>query len=1063
LRKASEAGKPFHVVHFDGHGVYDRERSLGALCFEDPADTHKLSRRASELIYAAPPKDKSAGGTKYMVDLVRAYRVPLMFLEACQSAASEEVPTASVAVTLLEEGVTSVVAMSHSILVETAQRFVRAFYQELAEGKRIGTAMLAGQQALYSDTYRGKTLGAGELHLQDWFVPVLYQEEHDPQLVTRLPAKDVLELQEKGRTLSLGELPAPPAHDFVGRSRELLALERLLVGEPYAVVRGQGGEGKTTLAAELARWSVRVGRFRRAAFVSLEHYTDARGVLDSLGRQLVPGYSVANYSELKDALQPVERALRDRPTIIVLDNMESVLPGRDGRVPSGSAPVGELFDLCQSLLGASPDTRLVFTTREPLPAPFNDERRERRLGALSETDAVRLVGEVMKRAGLTPKAEDPGADPREVTELVEAVGFHARALTLLAREVARQGVTATTENVRRLMEGLHAKFPGDREKSLYASVELSLRRLPAESREQAKALAIFHGGAHLYVLSQVLGAEPEVVNSLAAQLIEVGLAEDAGDKHLRLDPALPSYLLRELSEQEREAARARWAEAMKLLTAFLYRQRFEDVGLASRLTVQELPNILALLRRAEETDESGGVVEIAQMVEALLSGLGRPQALAEATGVRERAARKLSTWGNARFVAMSSQIDRLLERGEVRAALSVASQLLESCRQAGDGAYPGADYNLASALFLLGRVLKTGGAAEQALPLLDEARRRFEVLAEAGNKDGTLMASVTVTESGDCLRDLGRLEEAAQAYEEAIRRDEESGDRRGAAVNKSQLGTVRMYQKRYPEALVAFEESRLTFEGLGEPRSVATAWHQIGMVHKNTGQYESAERAYQQSLALEVQQKNASGEAASLNELGNLYDNVGRLEEAVKYYRQAADIRVRLQDQRKEGLVRNNLGNVLLKLGRHDEARRELLRAIECKQTYGHTAQPWTTWNILSRLEQATGNREAAAQARWKALESYLAYRRDGGYGTTPGAELCAAVAGAIERGDTTELEQDLTQSLGEDAQPWAKALFPKLLAVLHGERDPALADDPELDYDDAAELLLLLEALDAG
>jgi hypothetical protein len=290
LRRASEAGEPFHVVHFDGHGVYDRERSLGALCFEDPADTHKLSGRASELIYAAPPKDKSAAGNnKYIVDLVRAYRIPLMFLEACQSAASEEVPTASVAVTLLEEGVTSVVAMSHSILVETAQRFVRAFYQELAEGKRIGTAMLAGQQALYSDTYRGRMLGAGELHLQDWFVPVLYQEEHDPQLVTRLPPKEVRELQQKARTLSLGELPGKPAHDFIGRSHELLALERLLVDEPYAVIRGQGGEGKTTLAAELARWSVRVGRFRRAAFVSLEKYTDARGVLDSLGRQLVPG------------------------------------------------------------------------------------------------------------------------------------------------------------------------------------------------------------------------------------------------------------------------------------------------------------------------------------------------------------------------------------------------------------------------------------------------------------------------------------------------------------------------------------------------------------------------------------------------------------------------------------------------------------------------------------------------------------------------------------------------------------------------------------------------------
>ena len=240
LRKASEAKKPFHVVHFDGHGIYDRNRGLGALCFEDPKDSQKLEERASKLIYASRPKDKLGGEIKYLADLVRDFRIPLVFLEACQTATTEEIPTASVAATLLEQGVTSVVAMSHSILVETARRFVEAFYKELAEGKRVGTAMLAGQQALYGDTWRGKVMGAGELHLQDWFVPVLYQEERDPQLITKLPPKEVQQLQAKQRRLSLGELPDPPPHEFHGRSRELLALERLLHEEPYGVVRGRG-------------------------------------------------------------------------------------------------------------------------------------------------------------------------------------------------------------------------------------------------------------------------------------------------------------------------------------------------------------------------------------------------------------------------------------------------------------------------------------------------------------------------------------------------------------------------------------------------------------------------------------------------------------------------------------------------------------------------------------------------------------------------------------------------------------------------------------------------------
>ena len=1055
LKSADEAGAPFDVVHFDGHGIYDRRVGLGGLCFEDPNDIQKLTGRAMELIHS----ERLAG-------VVRDYRVPLVFLEACQSAKAEADPTASVAARLLEEGVTSVVAMSHSVLVETARRFVGAFYHELARGRRVGSAMIAGQRELHRDTYRGKLLGAGELHLRDWFVPVLYQEEQDPQLVSRLPPEDVRQLEGRKRRLSLGDLPEPPAHDFIGRSRELLALERLLQSEPWAVIRGQGGEGKTTLAAELARWLVSTNRFGRAAFVSLERYTDARGVLDSLGRQLLPegdGYSVANYSDLRQALQPVERALRDGATLVVLDNLESVLPDSEGLLPAGAAPVEELLDLCRKLLETSPTTRLVFTTRESLPAPFDNRRRERALGALAREDAVRLVGEVMKREGLEPETDDAGGDPREVVELVEAVGRHARALVLLASEVARQGVRATTENLRRLMEGLHERFPGDRENSLYASLELSLRRLPPESRERVKALAAFHGGAHIVVLGQVLGAEIEEVVGLARQLIGVGLAEDMGDGHLRLDPALGSYLLREMDEGDREALHRRWAGAMAGLTGFLNEQRGQDAGLAARLTLLELPNLLAMLRWAEVKAAPEEAVDLARRAEYLLSGLGRPQALAEAVAVRERAARNLGEWGHALFTAADAEVDRLLDRGEVRAAHASAERLLKRCLEAGEGAYLGAAYDLGTAHFTLGRVLQMRGAAAEALPLLGEGRRRFEALARDGNTSAANMAMAVLSDSADCLMELGRLDEAAAAYEEAVRRADELRNQRGAAVGKGQLGSVRMLQRRYDEALAAYEEARQTFESLGEPRSVAVIWHQIGMAHREAGQYEEAEMACRQSLAIKVQQQDAAGEAASLGELGNLYGSMGRSEEAVRCYRQAADIYVRLQDQRKEGTARSNLANTLLKLGRHDEARAELSRAIACKEPYGHVAEPWRSWENLRRLELATGDAEAAARARQHAFESYLSYRREGGYGTTPSARLCAAAAGAIAAGDTSELEQFLSQPQGEDTQPWARAVFPKVLAVLRGERDPALAADPALDYDDAAELLLLLESLGVG
>ena len=760
LQKALEKGDeghPFDVVHFDGHGVYDRRLGLGGLCFEEARDQEKLEGRTLDFVDAV----RLAG-------LVREHRIPLVFLEACQTAVAEVDPTASVAAKLLDEGVTSVVAMSHSVLVETARRFVQAFYAELAGGARVGKAMLAGQQALFADTWRGKILGAGDLRLQDWFVPVLYQEEQDPQLLTKIPPEEVRQLQARKRRLSLGDLPEPPDHQFQGRSRELLALERLLHREPWAVVRGTGGQGKTTLAAELARWLVRTNRFARAAFVSLEHYRDARAVLDTLGHQLVgPHYTVAQYSSLDEALQPIERALRDQPTLIVLDNCESVLPERGGPTdPSSGDASAAIFALCQSLLEASPRTRLVFTTREPLPEPFDHRGRERELGALDRTDAIELVSEVMKQNGWTPPSDDAGTTPQEITDLVDAVHRHARALVLLAREVARGGVKATTGDLQSLMADLQAKHPGDRENSLYASVELSLRRLVqriARARPRPGRLPGRHPSRSPPDSHRVgTGRRPPVGHRADRSR----LGEDMGFGHLRLDPGLPPYLLGELPTGEAEALRSRQAEAMAALAGYLYSELAKDARLASQLTLLELPNLLAMLDWLQARWPPERVVQLAQNVESLVANLGRPQALARATGVREQAAQKLGGWSYARYLTEAAQIDRLLELGDLPAAYAASQQFLAQCLAAGETAFPEGAYAIANAYSKLGHVLKMGGAAEAALAPLAEAQRRFQKLADAGNPTAESMAAVIFTETGDCLRNLGRLEEAAGAYEE---------------------------------------------------------------------------------------------------------------------------------------------------------------------------------------------------------------------------------------------------------------------------------------------------------
>ena len=275
---------------------------------------------------------------------------------------------------------------------------------------------------------------------------------------------------------------------------------------------------------------------------------------------------------------------------------------------------------------------------------------------------------------------------------------------------------------------------------------------------------------------------------------------------------------------------------------------------------------------------------------------------------------------------------------------------------------------------------------------------------------------------------------------------------------------MRLYQGRYAEALAAYESARQTFVELGEPQMVATAWHQIGRVHEEAGNDEAAEEAYREALALWVKLKDRTHEASTLTHLGLLYDKMGRLEEAVTFLRQALDIDVLLNDTFNEGKDRSNLAIQLIKLGRYDEARAEIRRAIECKQPYGHAALPWTSWDILHDLERAVGDQAAAEQAKAEARLLFLAYRRDGGENHNPGGRLCARFAQAMQAGQRAEMESLLQQLLNDpDSPDWLKTLASTLQEILNGSRDPALAENPALDYDDAAEVQLLLEALGPG
>jgi tetratricopeptide (TPR) repeat protein len=485
----------------------------------------------------------------------------------------------------------------------------------------------------------------------------------------------------------------------------------------------------------------------------------------------------------------------------------------------------------------APHTRVIFTSREALPEPFAaDKRRYLRLGRLRRDEAIKLVEQHM------PEPPPPD-DATKIEELVEAVNGHARSLVLLAPEISARGVVTTTATLSRLMAKLHTAHPDDRERSLFASVELSLGRLTPEMRHMIRPLGVFQGEVDLDVLAMMLDQEKRELVPMARALLETNLAELMDYNHLRLHPALCPYLALELSAEESADLANRWAVGMVQLTGFLYNQLFKDTQLAFTLTRLELPNLLHLLEYLTDQADPETVLDVATSVEQLLARLDHPRLLKRVVAIRKQASRGLGGGlTEARFGARQMEIERLLQARQVQQAYQAAQQLLADSQ--GPGSQVSA-FNQAMAFDLLGMVLFAGGAAGEALSCFREAQRRFEQLGEKGSR----MAAFTLDEQGKCLIELGRLEEATQLYEQAIKWNETLQDARQTAVCRGNLATLRMLQGRYAEALAAYEAAKQTFAELGEPSAVAGSWHQIGIVHEKAGNYEAAEEAYREALA----------------------------------------------------------------------------------------------------------------------------------------------------------------------------------------------------------------------
>lgn len=304
------------------------------------------------------------------------------------------------------------------------------------------------------------------------------------------PAAAVAALRTPGR------LP-PPLSALIGRESEIEEVSRLLRSRArFLTLTGPAGVGKTHLALAVAAQVA--GDFADGArFVDLTSVRDPAAVLPAICAALGLGDSGAG-----STMERLQTCLKDRVTLLVLDNFEQVLPA--------AVQLPELLTACPGLC-------LLLTSREPVhlraeqtfhvpPLALADPLH---LPSLVELERVPAVALFLDRA----RAQAPGfalspENGRSVLELCIGLDGLPLAIELAAARIA---VLSPRMMVDRLTDRLsllrwQAQDLPERQQSLRAAITWSYDLLPADEQGLLRMLGVFVSGFSLEAAEAVAAA-----------------------------------------------------------------------------------------------------------------------------------------------------------------------------------------------------------------------------------------------------------------------------------------------------------------------------------------------------------------------------------------------------------------------------------------------------------------------------------------------------------------------------------------------------------------------------
>ena len=961
----------YHIVHFDGHGDFDPD-SVG---FQ-----HSFGQAGQGLLVF----EKNDGSpdivtAEQIAQNLADCRVPIFVLNACKSAQEGEEKFSSVATRFVSLGAKGVVAMAYNVQAAAAKHFMGRLYAELVTGASLSSAVAVGRKDVLNKRLRPSP--NGDKPLQDWLVPVLYQQESYTPFIPTAIDIDVLDIEAflEPTVSNLVGFPEEGAYGFIGRDYDILRLERAFRQNNIVLLQGMAGVGKTELVCGFARWLDETqGRTGKMFFMSFEQGATLSNVVNQVGRE-VWGDKFSQY-RAEQQQQAVLKYLKTQPSLLIWDNFEPVAGFPAGNEPLLNASERDNLQRFLKDLRGGKSWVLITSRREERWLDCGYSLVE--LRGLREQEVEELAAKILQTAGV-----DRAKLPKQYLDLLKLLGGHPFSLRVVLPHLKTQTPVQLIEALRQGLDTFQGAEEEGRDKSLTVSLDYSFAKLSERARRHLPFLALFSERVNadfLHALSNspdddfgqvyrtVFGENLQKVDwlGLLNEAAEAGILEHLDLTIYKIHPALPWYLRKRLSEQH---AAQEVSELEKKLLVFYMLLAFmvdpEETSKAQEaieVVLFEEPNLLQNFRLAEQQQEWYVALKILRALGQVYNLVGY---WAEFRALRQRSFSQVGinlTEAKAKgkaafeFWMCLRGFDALeaVRLGNSEKARTIHQEILDELTTLND---PSLNDEIAIATFNLGIAARESRDFEGAVQYYQKALEICEAL-------GDLYKAAIYYELGVAAQQRWNFQEANNYLQKALKIYQDKKDLYRASGIYAQLGVIARRQHNFISAIFYYEKALQIDLELGDYYFAAGVYHELGQVAKEQGHWEYAKIYYNQALQIYEDRhdwQNASDEYQGLGEVAKAQ---GKLDEAIAYFKKALEIRSVAKEWFKVAATMVELGEILELKGDEIEALMLYIQILMIDSKYHRKEFGFSEWinsdiGNLARMLKVLG--ESKFEAVW--------------------------------------------------------------------------------------------------